>query len=159
MRAFGTSLVAAALALGNVSLSASANEVGAKAYKRCAACHLADGKGVPGAFPALTNRLTPLMATDAGRTYLVMTIYGGLMGPIEVDGVTFRGVMPAQGRILKPEGVAEVLNYIATDLSETPADFKPFTPEEVDSINKANPRMNGRKVHALRQPAYESVEQ
>ncbi|GHF10920.1 hypothetical protein GCM10017044_00750 [Kordiimonas sediminis] len=146
-------------ALSEVSALSGTNEAGAKAYKRCAACHLATGKGVPGAFPPIDNRLTGLMATPEGRDYLVMIISAGLMGPIAVDGMTYRGIMPAQGNILKHDGIANALNYIATDLSETPEDFAPFTAEEVKEITARHKGMNSRGTHGLRQPAWDSVKE
>ncbi len=155
------SVIAAAIfvSMSVFSLQAVAfDEMGEKAYKRCAPCHLPTGKGVPSAFPPINDRLTGMMGTEEGRHYLVMVVSKGLMGPIDVDGTIFRGVMPALGAGLKPEEVAAVLNYIAEDLSNTPQDYQSFTVEEVVAIQEANPKENGRTVHLMRQTAIESVQ-
>ncbi|MBB4630988.1 c-type cytochrome [Sphingosinicella soli] len=39
-------------------------------YKRCAACHLASGAGVPGAFPSLKTEPAALAAKPDGRRFL-----------------------------------------------------------------------------------------
>jgi mono/diheme cytochrome c family protein len=57
---------------------------------KCASCHQADGSGVPGSFPPL--RGNPNVADVA---YVESVISDGLSGPLEVDGVTYDGVMPA----------------------------------------------------------------
>jgi len=45
--------------------------------KRCAACHLANGQGVPGAFPPLAGRIDSAATDAAGRQYLVMVLEKG----------------------------------------------------------------------------------
>ncbi len=125
---------------------------GARIYKRCAACHLADGAGVPGAFPPLAGRIEHFAATNKGRAYLVMVISKGLVGPLEIDGVTYRGMMPGQGSTLKNEGITEVLNYMLEtfpDLANTSV-IAPFTVEEVGEITAAHPKANARTTHEWR---------
>lgn len=129
---------------------------GAKVYQRCAACHLPNGQGVPGAFPALAGRLDGAAATDDGRAYLVMTISAGLMGEIEVDGKTYRGVMPAQAG-LSDADLAAVLNYALTLKGGAGAPAKPpksFTAEEVAAIRKKIATPTPRTVHAMRAAAF-----
>ncbi len=140
--------------IGNID--ASFADDGAKAYKRCAACHLPSGKGVPGAFPPINERLTSLMATKEGRDYLVMVLNSGLMGPITVNGIQYRSVMQAQGAALKPKGIADVLNYIATTLSTSSEAVETFTVEEVNQIKAEHPKFNANKVYGLRKAAFGS---
>ena len=109
--------------------------LGKAEYKRCAACHLKNGAGVPGSFPPLQDRLGPWIEPEAGRTYLILVVGIGLSGPIEVDGKTYRGFMPGQRQSLTPEKIAAVLNYVlksfnAKTLKEG---WQPFTGPEVTS--------------------------
>lgn len=127
-------------------------------YKRCAACHLANGKGVPGAFPPLVDRLEQAAASEAGRAYLVLTVTAGIMGPIDVDGRTYRGIMPAQAG-LSDADIAAVLNYAKglKSAEAEPAGTEPFTAEEVAAIRAAHPGSNPRKVHALRNGVFDAA--
>lgn len=144
---------AIALLLTSAGSHTQADEnAGVKAYKRCAACHLADGAGVPGAFPPLAGRIDHFAATEKGRTYLVMVIDKGLGGPIEVDGQMYRGMMPGQGTALKKDGIAAVLNYMLEtfpDLANTSV-ITPFTVDEVSEITAAHPKANARTIHGWR---------
>jgi mono/diheme cytochrome c family protein len=133
---------------------------GASAYVRCAACHLADGSGVPGAFPPLAGRLGGLTASDAGRDYLVMVVKSGLMGAMEVDGVPYQGVMSAQATGLDDAGVAALLNYTMTEFNSDglPGDWQPFSAAEVTSIAARYPGANPMSVYKLRGPAFAPAE-
>lgn len=140
-------IIAAALAL-----SPAAAEDGGAAWKRCTACHLADGKGIPGAFPRLAGRLHDAALSDAGRAYLILTVTAGVMGPIEVDGKTIRGIMPAQAGLTDAD-VAAVLNHASAlpgPDGKAPAPVKPFTAEEVASVKAAHPGATPNAVHAAR---------
>ena len=64
-------------------------------YARCAACHLADGTGVPGMFPPLAGNAHRFFASPEGRSYLASLVVGGANGAIEIQGVSYAGVMPA----------------------------------------------------------------
>ncbi len=68
-----------------------AMQLGADVYQaRCAACHQADGTGIPGSIPPVVG--TPRLAdTD----YLIDVIVNGLRGEIDVGGVVYSGEMPA----------------------------------------------------------------
>ena len=125
---------------------------GAAAWKRCAACHLADGKGVPGAFPRLAGRLHAAAASEAGRAYLILTVTAGVMGPIEVDGKAIRGIMPAQAGLTDAD-VAAVLNYAAGlpgPDGKALAPVKSFTADEVAAVRAAHPGASPGAVHAAR---------
>ena len=72
------------------------------------ACHQADGKGLPGAFPPLAN--SDYMLADRDRA--VRVVLKGLSGPVTVNGVTFNSVMPPQEAVLTDQQVADVMTYV-----------------------------------------------
>ena len=85
-----------------------ANQAGAGVYQRqCAACHQADGQGVPGAFPPLSK--TDWVTGDTKR--LIGVVLRGLSNPIEVNGQRYDGEMPPQ-RVLSDQEVADVLTFV-----------------------------------------------
>jgi len=105
---------------------------GAAVYKRCAACHLATGAGVPGAFPPLRTDIRTLAAKPDGRRYLVLVVTKGVSGPITVEGKAYRGVMPAQAG-LNDAQIAAVLNHVLAT-SAKGGTAKPFTAAEVAQV-------------------------
>lgn len=110
----------------------------AQAYATCAACHLPDGAGVPGAFPPVRNRAAKIAALDGGREYLVTVVVYGLMGTIQVDGVQYFGVMAGNTGMLDNEDIAAALNYLIFDLNDGDADgIAPFTAEEVAAVRES----------------------
>lgn len=72
----------------------------------CIACHQADGKGLPGAFPPLAGSDYLLNNVDKA----VHAVKYGLQGEITVNGVKYNSVMAAQG--LSDQEVSDVLNYV-----------------------------------------------
>ena len=159
MAIFGNrNLLIGALAMGLAASAAAKADsaAGADAFQRCAACHLADGTGVPGAFPPLAGRLGGVAGHDAGREYLVMVVKAGLMGALEVDGVRYQGVMPAQAAALDDAAVAALLNYTMTEFNTNnlPAGWKSFTSDEVAVIAARHKGANPMSVYKLRAPAF-----
>lgn len=65
----------------------------------CAACHNADAGGIPGVAPPLANALRERLASPAGQSYLANVLVHGLAGPIQSQGQSFNGVMPAFGSL------------------------------------------------------------
>ena len=124
-------LIAAAIL---VAAPASA-EYDSQSFATCAACHLPDGVGVPGAFPPVRNRASKMAALDGGREYLVTVVAYGLMGTIVVDGAQYFGVMAGNTGALTNEDIAEALNYLVFDLNDEEVDgIEPFTAEEVAAV-------------------------
>ena len=116
---------------------AEAQDYSADAYATCAACHLPDGAGVPGAFPRIRDRAATIAALDGGREYLVTVVTYGLMGPIEVDGNAFYGIM-AGNTGMSSEELATALNYVVFELNDNDAsDIEPFTAGEVEAVQAA----------------------
>ena len=115
---------------------------------QCAACHQATGAGIPGAFPPLANHVGDLYAAD--RDYLPLVLVGGLMGPIEVAGMSYNGLMPAFPQLGDAE-IAALLNHVLTawgDADELGDAFSPYTAEDVAEQRARGLSMND--VHALR---------
>jgi len=87
---------------------------GAEIYEReghCATCHQPDGKGLPDVgFPPLAG--TKWALGDPER--LIKLTLHGLMGPIEVQGKSYPGVIPMTpfGGLLKDDELAAVLTYV-----------------------------------------------
>lgn len=141
-----------AIIAGLLIAAPAAADDGAATWKRCAACHLADGNGVPGAFPRLAGRVHDAASSEAGRAYLILTVTAGVMGPIDVDGRTIRGIMPAQAGLTDAD-VAAVLNHAASlpgPDGKAPAPVKPFTAEEIAAVRAAHPGAGPNAVHAAR---------
>ncbi len=121
---------------------------GSQPYQRCAACHLPDGRGIPGAFPPLRDRIPDLASTPEGRRYITMVVRHGLMGSLQVDGVHYQGVMPPQP--LNNEEIARTLNYLAELSADVPDSWTPFSESEVTAIIEQDPGLNAHDVRQLR---------
>ncbi len=121
---------------------------GATAYKRCAACHLATGMGVPGAFPPLQKDFRERAAQAEGRRYLVLAVVKGLSGPITVEGKAYRGVMPAQSG-LDDATIAAILNHVGTSVAKVGPPFKPYAVAEIGAAKSWGAALDAAKVAAL----------
>ena len=94
----------------------------------CVTCHLANGKGIAGAFP-------PLDGSDwltEKRTESISAVKHGLKGPIEVNGEEYNSVMVDLG--LTDQEVADVMNYINNSWSNRIEE--PVTLKEVEKVEK-----------------------
>jgi mono/diheme cytochrome c family protein len=89
----------------------------------CTTCHQPTGEGTPPAFPPLKGQ-KDWMGTCVHHAGLVVH---GLTGEIEVGGVKYNGVMPAQGNLSDLE-IAAVITYVRTAWGN---DFGPCFPEDV----------------------------
>ena len=83
----------------------------------CQACHMANGEGAIGAgrYPSLVKN--PKLETDAEPVYVIL--HG-------------QGAMPAVGRLMTDEQVANVVNYIRTHFGN---DYK--DPVRAEDVKKA----------------------
>ncbi len=72
----------------------------------CLACHQADGKGLPGAFPPLAG--SDFLLGDKDRA--VGVVVRGLEGEVVVNGVKYNSVMPAMTQLSDQE-IADALTY------------------------------------------------
>lgn len=144
----GLPVVLAAGFLAIPAPAAPAAVTGSQLYKRCAACHTANGAGVPGAFPPLRGNFRSLAAQSQGRRYLQLTVIKGLNGQITVDGRAYRGMMPAQG--MDDGAVASVLNHIGTNIATSGPTFRNFTASEVRAARSSGSALNAAGVARLR---------
>lgn len=121
---------------------------GAAAYAPCAACHMANGMGLPGAFPPLAGHAPELYVAD--RTYPILVLLYGVMGQIQVDGTPYNGLMPAHGHLGDAE-LAAILNHVMTAFGNEellPDDFTPF--EAADVAAERGRNLSFTDVYALR---------
>jgi len=96
---------------------------GQEVYTRvCAACHQANGQGVPGAFPPLDG--SPYVTGPNIERMASIMLYG-LMGPITVKGTTYNGVMLPQGAVLNDAELSAVANYVRSSWSNKAPAFEP----------------------------------
>jgi len=100
---------------------------GAEIYEReghCATCHQPDGKGLPDVgFPPLAD--TQWALGDPDR--LIKLTLKGLMGPIEVKGKAYPGVVPMtqfEG-LLKDDEMAAVLTYVRNAFGNKASPIRP----------------------------------
>lgn|SRR5690606_4972885 len=103
---------------------------GAAAFATCAACHQANGQGLPGVFPPLAGHAAELY--EASRDYLLDVVLFGVMGQIEVQGATYLGAMPPHAHLGDAE-LAAILNHVLTSFGneELVGEFEPYEPAEV----------------------------
>lgn len=118
--------------MAGVDLSALQEADGEQIYtSRCATCHQASGKGVPGVFPPVTG--TDYVTGEKGQ--LIRVILHGLSGEIEVGGQTYSGSMPPWGSFLSNEEVAAVSTYLRQNFGNEASEV---TPSEVQAVRSAH---------------------
>ena len=110
---------------------------GAQVYATtCAACHQATGEGVSGVYPPLAGSEW----VNGDENKVVRIVLHGVTGPIEVQGETFNGLMPAWGPTLKDADIAAVLTYVRSTWGNKGA---PITAAKVASIRAATSARTG----------------
>jgi mono/diheme cytochrome c family protein len=104
--AAGAPAAAAGAAAGG---GAAAAPAGDQIYaQNCVSCHAAKGQGLAGAFPPLAGN--PYVTGDPNK--VIGTVLNGLTGPVQVNGATFNGAMPAWKGKLSAAEIAAVITYI-----------------------------------------------
>jgi mono/diheme cytochrome c family protein len=101
-------------------------------YGRCAACHQANGAGLPGAFP-------PLSASEwvtGDPTIPIKVVLHGLQGEINVAGSTYNSVMLPYGGTgeMNDAEVAAVLTYVRSSFGNSAS---AVTADEVAAVRAA----------------------
>lgn len=114
----------------HVALSSSADDGEELYMTRCMSCHQANGDGISGVFPPLTN--SEWVTGDKGR--LIRLILNGMAGEVEVNGVIYTGAMPPWNTFLNDEQVAAVLTYIRSSWGN---EANEVTVEEVAAVREA----------------------
>lgn len=104
-------------------------QVGQRLFNQnCAMCHQQSGQGTPGVFPPLDG----VSWVVGNEERVIAIVMNGLTGPIEVNGETFNGVMPAFDR-LSDEELAGVISYIRQSWTN---DAEPVTPDQVARVRQ-----------------------
>ncbi len=102
----------------------------------CATCHQVTGQGVAGTYPPLAG--SEFVAGNEER--VIRILLHGLSGPVEVEGKTFNGAMPAFGKVTgggynwNEEKISQVLTYIRQEWGNKAA---PITKDKVTEILNA----------------------
>ncbi|HUY03767.1 MAG TPA: cbb3-type cytochrome c oxidase subunit II [Rhodocyclaceae bacterium] len=98
-----------AAAAGSVSATSAYDAAKGKALftANCAACHQANGEGLPGAFPSLKGNAA---VNDADATMHIHAVLHGLQGA-NVGGVVYSSPMPAFGGTLSDADIANIIDY------------------------------------------------
>lgn len=109
-----------------------AGGAGKAIYSRiCAACHLGNGKGSPGAnIPPLAG--SAIAQGDA--TLPIKIVLHGLRGPIVREGVNINGQMAAWKDAMSDQEIADVLTYVRSSFGNAGA---AVTADEVAAVRSA----------------------
>ena len=103
------------------------DQPGKALYKKyCLTCHQANGSGVPGMFPPLSQGSWIGKSPDE----LIPIILKGLNGEIEVNGESYKNAMPPQTKITDEE-LALVLTYVRSNFGNH---FEPVTPDRIKKV-------------------------
>lgn len=106
---------------------------GATLYtSNCAACHQADGQGLPGAFPPLAG--DPVV-TAKDPTRHIEVVLNGLQGK-PIDGNSYSTEMPAFAGKLSDAEIAAIIDHERTNWGN---DAPTVTPSDVAAQRKATP--------------------
>lgn len=100
----------------------------------CGTCHQPNGKGLPDAgFPPLDG--TKWVLEDDER--LIKLTLKGMLGPIEVKGKEYPGVVPMTPfeALLKDNEIAAVLTYVRNSFGNKAS---PITPQQVKKVREEN---------------------
>jgi mono/diheme cytochrome c family protein len=150
-------VAAAALTFGAVAFAAEppaaaedAASSGAAVFaSRCAVCHGPQAAGIPGTFPSLHEQIRAFAKTPEGRDYLVMVVTTGLMGSLNVGGVNYTGVMPAQSGLSEAE-VAAVLSFLASGPGKSESAAPALSANDVTEARARHPDRAAQSTRALR---------
>lgn len=87
--------------------------------KTCTSCHMANGDGLPGAFPPL-NKSDYFKKSNPAQ--IIKILDQGLNGEVTVNGQKFESAMPAQN--LSDQEITDVLNYVSVTMNSGKPIFK-----------------------------------
>ena len=134
----------------------SALQDGAEIYQaRCLSCHQGNGGGVPGVFPPLTG--TEWVTGD--EEVLIRIVLNGMTGEIEVNGMTYGGVMPPWGAFLSDDEVAALLTYIRTEWNNDASEVAPETVAAVrEAVGDRTEPWTGAELEAIREVNAEAAQ-
>lgn len=113
----------------------------------CAACHQGSGQGIPSAFPPLADHAVHVYE-NGGREFLMDVLLFGMQGPIEVNGTTYNGMMPAWGHLADSD-IANVINHIITAWNDAPDGFVPYQASDIAA--QRDKGLSAAEVHDYRE--------
>ncbi len=94
---------------GTQTSDGSASPEGRKVFAtRCATCHQANGKGIPGVYPSLAGSEW----AQGDQTRPIRIVLSGFQGKISRSGKDYNGVMTPWKDILSDEEIAQVLTHV-----------------------------------------------
>lgn len=103
---------------------------------RCAACHQANGAGLPGVFPPLAGSEW----VNGKDSTLIAAVLHGIDGPLTVKGQSYNGVMPAFAAQLGDAELAALLTHIRSQWGNSGA---PIGAEAVATVRSATAGQSG----------------
>jgi mono/diheme cytochrome c family protein len=101
--------------------------LGKRVYAQCSACHQNNGQGVAGSFPPLDGSRW----VTGNPEVPIRILLHGMQGPVEVEGNTYNGAMPAWGGQLSDRQIAGVLTYVRSAWSNEASAIEPSQVEKV----------------------------
>lgn len=103
---------------------------------RCAACHQANGAGLPGVFPPLAGSEWVI----GKEKTLIAAVLHGIDGPLTVMGQSYNGAMPAFASQLSDAEMAALLTHIRSQWGNSAA---PITAEAVAAVRSETTGQSG----------------
>lgn len=136
---------AAAAAPAPAATQAEAN--GAAIFRdQCAACHQANGQGVPGQFPPLAGNSDLFLS----RQFPIYVVLFGMQGDIKVEGKSFNNTMPPF-EIMSDREIAAVIDYVRGAWNNDKLNTKQFRPLKVSDVKAVRgKKLTSAAVHAYR---------
>jgi len=128
---WGDGRVEAELAAGGKANAGGAVDAAAIYASRCAACHQANGAGLPGVFPPLAGSE---WVNGKGNTLGAILLHG-VNGPLTVKGAAYNGAMPAFKDQLNDAEIAAVASYIRSQWGNR---SEALTPDSIAELRKAS---------------------
>ncbi|MBA2662703.1 MAG: cytochrome c [Bradymonadaceae bacterium] len=104
--------------------------------RQCAACHGAEGQGVPGRYPPLVQ--TAWVVAD--KDVPIRVVLHGLSGRIEVRGQPYGAMMPAFGHQLSNAEIAALLSHIRASWGN---EAEAISTEEVAMVRESTDALRG----------------
>jgi mono/diheme cytochrome c family protein len=119
---------------------------------RCAVCHGPQAAGIPGTFPSLHEQVVNFAKSPEGRDYLIMVVTSGLMGELQVGGVRYNNVMPAQSGLSEAD-VAAVLSFLASALGKNDTGTAAVSATDVREARARHAQNSAASTRSLRPQA------
>lgn len=103
---------------------------------RCAACHQANGAGLPGVFPPLAG--SEWVTGD--EKVLIAAVLHGIDGPLTVKGQSYNGAMPAFASQVSDGEMAALLTHIRSQWGNS---AEPISAETVAAVREETAGQSG----------------